>query len=310
MIFMLKAVIGLVVLAVTLAVSVKINGDRQRGDFPLDFKRRRLITGLSMFLIYAILLAPAVGTVSAGYRGVVLRFGAVTGEILDEGIYMVTPIAESVEQMSVQVEAEASKAGAASRDLQQVHTEVTVNYFLNPDRAATVYKDLRREAVIRIVKPAIQESVKAATALYDAEQLIVERQSVKEKIESLLRSRLAEHGFSVDAVNITDFDFSSTFNAAIEAKVQAVQEALQAKNELEKVKMQAEQKITNAKAEAESLRLQREQITPQMLSLRMIEAQLEALKKWDGRLPQEIIITGDGSAPIPILPLLRNQQIK
>ena len=79
---------------------------------------------------------------------------------------------------------------------------------------------------------------------------------------------------------ITNFEFSSEFTKAIEAKVTAEQAALQAKNTLEQVKIEAEQKVTKAQAEATSLQLQNEQLakSKDVLTLRMIE-------KWDGKLP-------------------------
>src|SRR3990167_6285028 len=58
----------------------------------------------------------------------------------------------------------------------------------------------------------------------------------------------------------SNFDFSASFNAAIEAKVTAEQSALAARNKLEQIKFEAEQKVASATAEATALRLQKEQI--------------------------------------------------
>ena len=38
-------------------------------------------------------------------------------------------------------------------------------------------------------------------------------------------------------------------------------------------------------AEAESLRLQKQEITPDLIKLREIEVQRQAIEKWDGHLP-------------------------
>jgi len=230
--------------------------------------------------------------------------GEVTNRILPEGIYVITPFVESVQQMSVQVEAQKQPADAASRDLQRVSTEVTLNYWYDPGYVNVIYQNLRRDAVLRIIDPAIQEMVKAATAHYNAEELITNRAVVKDEIQKLLTDRLAQHHILVDAVNITDFDFSEVFNASIEAKVKAQQEALQAQNEVEKVKMEAQQQIARAQAEAESLRLQREQITPQLLQLRAIEAQQAAIAKWNGVMPAQLWSSG-GASPMPVIDVLR-----
>jgi len=51
---------------------------------------------------------------------------------------------------------------------------------------------------------------------------------------------------------------------------------------------EAKQKIEQAKVEAESLRLQNQEVTPELVELRKIEAQLEAIKKWDGKMPKSL----------------------
>ncbi|MBI5026248.1 MAG: prohibitin family protein, partial [Nitrospirae bacterium] len=94
--------------------------------------------------------------------------------------------------------------------------------------------------------------------------------------------------------SIVNFKFSQQFAQAIEAKQTAEQLALKAKRDLERIKIEAEQKITAAKAEAEALRLQRANISPDLIELRRVEANLKAIEKWNGILPQ---VTGGGAIP-------------
>jgi len=75
----------------------------------------------------------------------------------------------------------------------------------------------------RIVEPAIQESLKAVTARFTAEELIQKRPEVKVDLHEMLDARLKDKYITVDAVSITAFDFSSEFNAAIESKQKAEQ---------------------------------------------------------------------------------------
>lgn len=252
-----------------------------------------IVTAL-LVLGIIMLVFPAIGEVPAGYRGVVLRFGAVTGRILDSGLYFVTPLVEGVELMDCQTHANASKAGAASKDLQNVVAEITVNYRLDPNRAAEVYRDLRQDYVARIMVPAIAEAVKAATAMYDAERIIIERPAVKDRIEQYLQERLTHHGLIVDGVSITDFRFSEDFEKAIEAKVTATQEALKAKNDLETVKMEAEQRIARARAEAEAIRIQAQAVNAQGGE---DYVKLKAIEKWNGSVPQWM----GGGQPVPFV---------
>jgi regulator of protease activity HflC (stomatin/prohibitin superfamily) len=144
-----------------------------------------------------------------------------------------------------------------------------------------IYQEIGLFFKERIIDPAVQEAVKAVTAQFTAEELITRRSEVKEQIRESLAKRLLVFNIIVDDFNIVDFSFSREFNAAIEAKQTAEQQALKAKRDLDRIKIEAEQKVTQARAEAEAQRLQRETITPTILQLRAIE-------KWDGKFPQVI----------------------
>ena len=191
----------------------------------------------------------AVGQVDAGYRGVVTEFGAPTGEVKGEGIYMIVPFVQRVHDMSLQVDRHDAPADAASKDLQEVHTTVTVNFHLNAASVIDVYRTLRRDYEERIIVPAVQETVKATTAHFVAEELITERPRVKLELESQLTSRLAPYGIIVDAVSLTDFEFSEAFTAAIESKQVAVQRALESENLLRQIEVEARQAQARADGE-------------------------------------------------------------
>ena len=294
MLGMLKLLIFLGVLAIAVKLSVKVfDGARGKKGFEVTSG----LGGGIILVILSLIILPAIGAIPAGTRGVVLRLGAVTGRVLPEGVYVLIPAIERAELMSVQTVAHSIEAAAASKDLQDVTTQITLNYSLDPAKVCEVYRTLRRDYQARIIDPAIQESVKASISQFDAEKLVVDRPRVKETIELSLKNRLATHGIIVDTSSITDFKFSPEFTRAIELKVTAVQDAFRAQNELKKIEFESQQKVVKAKAEAESLRLQKEQITEGLLRLRAIEVQMKAVEKWDGKMPQ--VVTGNG--PVPML---------
>ena len=105
----------------------------------------------------------------------------------------------------------------------------------------------------------------------------------------------------LDEVSITAFDFSDSFNTAIEAKVTAEQEALQAKNVLEKKRFEAEQRVVTAKGEAEAIRIQVESISKQGGESYV---QMKAIEKWDGKLPAQMI----PNATVPFIELRKAEQ--
>lgn len=281
----------------------------KEGENPL-LKVPRLIGALFLAAIVSVVLS-SFGQVPAGFRGVVLQFGAPTGEAKGEGLYMVMPFAQSVALMDCQVHADKSQASAASHDLQNVATEVTVNYRLDPIRVVAVYRDLRDQYVQRVMVPAIQEAVKSATAQFNAENLVIERPRVKDMIEQILSARLAQHGLLVDGIAITNFSFSPDFANAIEAKVTSLQLALKAKNDVEIVHNEQLKRyetaradsytvVTNAKATAEAIRIQAASVATQggrdYVALKWIE-------KWNGAPPQ--IVTSDKAGMLLSMPTER-----
>jgi prohibitin 2 len=272
---------------------------------------RIVIPAIIGIIILLFIVSASVKIVDAGYRGVLLKFGAVdTSVALNEGIHFVTPFRDSVIQMEVRTQKTVENAASASKDLQDVTTQVALNYRINPDRAQVVYQQLGFEYGNRVIAPAIQESVKQVTARFNAEELITKRETVKNQIEEQIKARLAPYNIVVDTISITEFQFSDQFRKAVEAKVEAQQRALQAQNDLRRIEIEAqqneakavgEQKANVARADgirqANVLQAEGESQAIKIIDqqLRTSPTYLEWLKtqRWDGKLP---LVTGGGSA--------------
>ena len=242
-----------------------------------------------------ILLVFSVRIVPVGHLGVVKYWGKVNHKgTLSEGLHFITPIRTTVEYISVKLLKFNQQTSASSKDLQIVTTVVSIQFSLN--EVSQLFQKIGTEKMVTLIllKPAVEESVKAVTAQYTAEELIKRRPEVKIQIsktiasfleETLRGKSLNEKSLMVANVAITEFDFSDEFNKSIEMKVRAEQQALQAKNE--KIK-----KITDAEATAEKIKLE------SIATANAIRRQARALKenphlieykrmeKWDGKLPE------------------------
>lgn len=243
--------------------------------------------GIIAFFVIVI-VSQSFGTVPAGHRGVKLRFGAVTESILGEGLYFKIPLIEDVKKISIKIHKIISTADAASKDLQTVEADIALNYKLEPSKAAYIYQNFAKNYSDEIIAPAIQESVKAGMAKFDAEELITKRTEVRDQMKANLEAKLKPHGITIVEFNIENFNFSEAFDLAVEDKVTAEQKALAAENKLEQIKFEAQQKIEAAIGSAEAIRVEAAALVdnPQVLELRAIE-------KWNGQLPQ---VTG-GAVP-------------
>ncbi len=270
---------SLIVLLVLLGVGLYIATSFQQGK-PPQIPVKTIVTGIIVIALIG-LATQSFKVIGAGERGVVFNTlaGGVQNKILHEGLQFKIPFVEDIIPVDIKVQKSQTEASAASKDLQIVASTIALNYHIDPAKVNTVYQEIGVSFKERVIDPAVQESVKAVTAQFTAEELITRRSEVKDKIKESMGGRLLAFNILVDEFNIVDFSFSKTFNEAIEAKQTAEQNALKAKRDLDRIKVEAEQMVTRARAEADAQRLQRETITPILLQLRAIE-------KWNGILPQ------------------------
>lgn len=253
-----------------------------------------IIIGLLMASFY---------TVGAGQRGVVLTWGEASQSASNPGLHFKVPVAQKVVKMDVQTQKYEVPASAASKDLQVVSSHVAVNYHLTPESVPSLYRDLGINYRDTVIAPAVQESVKAATAKYTAEELITKRDNVKEEIRAALTQRLISRGIQMEDVNIVNFDFSDSFNTAIEQKVTAEQLKLKAERDLERIQVEAMQIVATAqgqkdaqiaKAEGEARSIE---LIDQTLSKSPRYIEYLSTQKWDGKLP--VYLTS--GSPVPFV---------
>lgn len=239
---------------------------------PSFLAKTPFIITIILAVLGLILFFSSFRVVSAGYVGVVTRFGAVS-RVVNPGIAFKIPVIESIHLMETRTQKEQVPAQAASKDLQTVNSEIALNFRLRGEKAVTVYQNIGAEYIDRIVAPAMQEAFKATTAKFTAEELIGKREAVKQLAYAELKKRLDKYNVIVDDFNIVNFDFSADFNTAIEQKQVAQQD-------LEKAKIQAATALTQAQGQANAQKALRDSgsLTSEYL-------QFVAIQKWDGKLP-------------------------
>lgn len=245
---------------------------------------KKIVISVVCFMAFIVIISSS-GVISTGERGVKTRLGVVSGE-LNPGVYFKTPFIEGVDTFDVQTQKEQIDASAASADLQTVNTTVAINYNIDSSKVTDLYTRIGDDYKSKVIDPAIQEAVKASVASSTAEELITKRAQVTDKIESALASKLSLSDIQVTSVSIINFDFSPSFNAAIEAKVTAQQNALAAQNKLVQTEAEASSTIIQKTADAEAIKIQAQAINSQGGA---DYVQLQAIQKWDGHLPSQMI---------------------
>jgi regulator of protease activity HflC (stomatin/prohibitin superfamily) len=242
--------------------------------------------------------------ISAGERGVLLTFGSANTQAVGEGLHFKIPLIQSIIKMDIKTQKYEADATAASKDLQDVTSKIATNYHLTPDSVPRLYTEIGTDYQTRVIMPIEQESVKAITARYTAEELITKREQVRSDIRDLFKAKLEPRGIIVEDVSIINFAFSPSFTQAIENKVTQEQNALAEKNRLSAVQYQAQQRIAQADGEAQAIKIQVEAIKQ---SGGEAYVQLQAINKWNGIMP---LVTGNSLPFINIAPTQALNQTK
>ena len=271
-------------------------------------KAKAVIVGVIILIIIGVVVSASVQIVDAGHRGVLLHWNAVdlTAPPLDEGLHFLVPFQDSIVPMEIRTLKFVTDTSSASRDLQTVSTEVTVNYRPAANSVHTLFKEVGLQYEDRIIQPAVEEVIKQVTARYNAEELITKRPLVKADIEQEITTRLNVYNINTDVISITDFQFSPLFAQAIESKVEAEQRALQAENDLLRIEVEARQlaaqaeglaaaNIAEANGEAEAIKIINQALAENPNYLEWLKTQ-----EWDGKLP---LVVGKGGTPFIQIPM-------
>lgn len=252
-------------------------------------------------------------TVDAGYVGVVSVFGRVEPVPLFSGLHVIEPW-KDVTQMSVQVQKHEGKYDAASIDIQAVHTTMTINFAIVPEKAPEIYQRLGRGYESSIIDPAANEVLKANTALHAANDILQQRPKIKGDVEAGLVQWLGKYGIVVKEVSIKDIRFDKDFELAVEHKQIAQQVAQQKAYEVQQATQDALSVVAKhkgmgdadkaeAQGKAEALRIrgaaEAEYNLKVAASLSPLLIQQRYLDRWNGQLPMYSLGAGGTLLQIP-----------
>lgn len=270
------------IIAAVLAIAISVGA-----YFVFDKTKLGVLAGAVLFTV--VLIFESFTVVPGGYVGVQVTLGKINPEALQEGAQLVNPIS-TVRNVDVRLQrAELKGASAGTKDLQQVHTDIVVNFRLSGPKVPHIYKEFGLNVDEKVLGPAINEAFKAVTAKYNSEELITKRDEVSMAITQHIKDKVAQFDIAVTNVSLVNFGFSKNYQDAIEAKVTATQAKLKAEQDLERIKVEAASRIAQAEGEAKAIAIQASAIQSQG---GQAYVQLQAIEKWDGKLPNTMLGNG------------------
>ena len=248
-----------------------------------------LVTGALIFI--GGLLSTSVTVISAGHTGVQVTLGEVNPVALTEGVHLVNPISQ-IKDVDVRLQrSNLNGASAGTKDLQQVHTDIVINYRLTANKVPHIYKEFGLDVDSKVLGPAMNEAFKGVTARYTSEELITKRQEVSDTIQQRLAEKLAPYDITVNSISLVNFGFSKNYQDAIEAKVTATQAKLKAEQDLQRIEVEAKSRIAQAEGEAKAIAIQAQAIQS---NGGQQYVQLQWIEKWNGQMPNTVVNGSQG----------------
>lgn len=237
------------------------------GSYDDDEKLFARLSAVAMIVLgiawVAITLASCVDQVDNGHVGLIYQFGSIDGQRNDAGIVYHAPW-QSVEQVNTQVIAiqpqgscsdpakTAHCLNAASNEAQDVFIQPVVRLHVNVSAIQGLYRTVGPNWQDVLVESDIAQFTKEQTAKYKSTDIIPNREALRVAIRDELNTDLGKYSITVDDFLLNDIHFSDAFNAAIEAKVQAEQNAVTEQNNVAIHEAKAQQAVADAKGQADA----------------------------------------------------------
>lgn len=272
-------------------------------------KRLFLIGGGLFAFLLASIVWDAKYIVRPGNIGIVTVLGKAQDEPMKEGFNLKLPFISSVHTLSIQPQAYSprERIAAGSSDLQQLNSEIQVEWMVDPAQGTKFYRQFRTPGSFQesYLASIIVEAYNTSTANFTAEGAVKERSQLSEDFASLVRTNTMQYPIIITRATVTDIDFNPEFAAAIEQKQIAEQRAKEAVFRAQEAEQDALAEINRAKGEAESSRLRAEALRQQGGSLVIEEQAVQAWRQGGAQMPQVLVVGETGTQPPFIFNLAR-----
>jgi len=196
-------------------------------------------------------------TVDGGHRAIIFDrwYGVKQNVVKGEGMHFYVPILQRPIIYETRTRFASIPSETGTKDLQTVSISLRLLYRPVAELLPIIHQKLGPDYDDRVLPSVGNEVLKSVVAQYDAVELITMRETVSSKIREQLTERAKEFGITLDDVSLTHMSFSPEFNAAIEHKQVAQQDAERSKFLVLKVQQEQKANILKAQGASEAAKL-------------------------------------------------------
>lgn len=203
----------------------------------------------------------------------------------------------------------------AGMDGQPVNVDIGIAYIVAPTDEAII--GLAKKYGPRLdliidgrVRDSTRNALNICASQYSVEQLYGEaKAALMDCVFTKVRGEYEANGLLVERLTLnSQIRLPPKVTEAMEARITASANAEQVRREVETVEAQGKKRVAAASADAEALlietrakaeadKLRSEALTPEILRLKEINNQLEAIQRWNGTMPATIM----GGSAVPFI---------
>ncbi len=180
-----------------------------------------------------------------------------------------------------------------TKDGLSVSFDIGLDYQVIQSKVPEIFNKYRRPLEVitnEFIRTMVRNAYNQTASNFAAEELVAKRTSYETEVRKKLDEEMRKSGFDIIQIGIIGkVRLPPGIENAINAKIQAVQEAIRAENQKQSVIAEANKSIEESKGAAESMRIRAESqakaneilnksLTPMLIQKMYIE-------KWDGKMP-------------------------
>lgn len=296
---MFLIILGLVLLAVSRGLPERLTNGK-----PVP---RTLVRIVAMGLMLLGFFTSLIVQVDVGQVGVPVLFGKVTGQVLSSGLSMVNPLSQ-VEIFDIKtqnytmsaIHDEGDKNGddairVLSADGLEVTLDITVLFRPIAEETPRILREIGKGYLNVIVRPVTRTKIRDNAVYYNAVDLYsTKRDEFQQRVFAGIEKDFKTRGLFLEQLFIRNISLPESVKQAIEAKINAEQEAQKMQFVLDKERQEAERKRVEAQGIADYQKIINSQLTDKLIQYETVKA----YKDLSASPNSKMIIMGNSKTPI------------
>lgn len=254
---------------------------------------------VGLFLAIFALMASCT-IVREGEVGVKRTFGSFKDRPFVTGMRWFNPFTSSIIKVSTRTENLEVALTIPSREGLNINSEVSILYSVIPNDAPSLLRSIGPSYERNVILPVFRSAVADVSARFFAKDMHTgERGKIEEDIRTQMTKLLDGMGIEIEAVLLKSIQLPPTVARAIEAKLEAEQNAQRMEFVLLQEKQEAERKRFQAEGIRDAQNIISQGLDPMLLQFKAIEAFMELSKSPNAK----VIITDGRGLPMMIDPI-------